>query len=471
MNQGMSWSGNEANCAFLNLGEKSFSDISIISGLNHLDDGRAAASVDIDFDGDLDLLVTARTSPRFRILINNSNLQNNFIQFYTPEIGTRIKVFIKDQNGEKSVLVQTRKAGRGYLAQSSSWLHFGLGRHEVTHVEIEWPNKSKKKYTQNFSNKRYLIDEDKKLTEWEPPSYIENKKSDAEKSPKKALPNRLILSHGLPMPEISVKDSQDRFITLFGTGTSAVKPGPENTATLLVIWNSNTGSVPPLSEDDLKYLNNSKVKSILLSPKESRPTNWKGFYANISNTQIKIFDLITRATIKTDAPLPRETFFLIDNRGNLIGIYFDRKSLRLAITEDVDKLHQKSLSSLPLTGTWISEKPQGSLLPYEKIFTSNNMLKTAQEFQPGYISLQMGKAYLDIGKHKEALQSFLKASEEGPYFTQSYLGMGLAYEALKDYKSASLAYQQALIIDKNNKEAQKRLERIRSKSSAERSKD
>ena len=79
----MSWSGNEANCAFLNLGEKSFSDISIISGLNHLDDGRAAASVDIDFDGDLDLLVTARTSPRFRILINNSNLQNNFIQFYT----------------------------------------------------------------------------------------------------------------------------------------------------------------------------------------------------------------------------------------------------------------------------------------------------------------------------------------------------------------------------------------------------
>ena len=63
MRQGVSWSGFERNCFFVNTGShdagvERFADVSAGSGLDFLDDGRAISVVDWDHDGDLDLYVT-----------------------------------------------------------------------------------------------------------------------------------------------------------------------------------------------------------------------------------------------------------------------------------------------------------------------------------------------------------------------------------------------------------------------------
>ena len=148
---GESWSGNERNCAFLNLGPISsedvrFATVSAVTGLRFLDDGRAHALVDWDYDGDLDIWTTNRTSPRLRFLRNDASGNHHFLairlsgrQCNRDAIGARVEVILPAAAGKKR-LVRTLRAGEGFLAQSSKWLHFGLGDNSaVEAIVVDWP--------------------------------------------------------------------------------------------------------------------------------------------------------------------------------------------------------------------------------------------------------------------------------------------------------------------------------------------
>ena len=98
-----SFSGREANCVFLNTGQLQFADISAASGFNYLDDARAVAPIDWDFDGDLDLWVTNRTAPRVRFLRNELisphkqiaiRLQGNGTTTNRNAIGARLELYL-----------------------------------------------------------------------------------------------------------------------------------------------------------------------------------------------------------------------------------------------------------------------------------------------------------------------------------------------------------------------------------------
>ena len=74
ISRGRSFSGYEKNCVFLNTSTKNslnFTDISAVSGIDFIDDGRALIATDWDHDGDLDIWSTNRTAPRIRFLKNN----------------------------------------------------------------------------------------------------------------------------------------------------------------------------------------------------------------------------------------------------------------------------------------------------------------------------------------------------------------------------------------------------------------
>lgn len=85
MQEGRSYSGRERNCCFLNTGPfpqagGRFANISAVSGLDFVEDGRAIALVDWDDDGDLDLWMTNRTAPRLRFMRNDSADSNRFLR-------------------------------------------------------------------------------------------------------------------------------------------------------------------------------------------------------------------------------------------------------------------------------------------------------------------------------------------------------------------------------------------------------
>lgn len=142
MHEGASWSGHERNCCFLNLRDGTFADVSAVTGLDFLDDGRALAVCDWDGDGDLDLWLKNRTGPQLRFMRNAGTPGHRFLAIKLrgttcnrDAIGAAVEV---EAGGKR--LTQTVVAGDGYLSQSGKWLHFGLGTAErIERVAVHWP--------------------------------------------------------------------------------------------------------------------------------------------------------------------------------------------------------------------------------------------------------------------------------------------------------------------------------------------
>jgi len=168
MDAGRSFSGNERNCCFLNIGNGTFADISGISGLDYPDDGRAIATTDWDNDGDLDLWISNRNGPRLRLMRNDNDNKNHFISFLLKgngvssnrdAIGARIEINPIGKKGNP-ILIQTVRAGQGFLSQSSKYIHFGLGTStDPIDIQIRWPDGSTDSFQKISTNKRYLIEQ------------------------------------------------------------------------------------------------------------------------------------------------------------------------------------------------------------------------------------------------------------------------------------------------------------------------
>ena len=142
MQEGASWSGNERNVCYVNLGDGRFVDASFASGLDFIDDGRTVASVDWDGDGDLDLWLRNRTGPQLRFLRNNGSPGQHSVQLRLigstsnrDAIGARVELHAGGR-----VLWRAVDGGQGYLSQSSKVLHFGLGSESrIDRAVVHWP--------------------------------------------------------------------------------------------------------------------------------------------------------------------------------------------------------------------------------------------------------------------------------------------------------------------------------------------
>ena len=80
MRRGHSWSGNERNVAFLNLGDGTFAEITRVSGFDEVRDGRALATFDQDLDGDVDLLTTNRDAWRAELFSSRPDVVDDTVR-------------------------------------------------------------------------------------------------------------------------------------------------------------------------------------------------------------------------------------------------------------------------------------------------------------------------------------------------------------------------------------------------------
>jgi tetratricopeptide (TPR) repeat protein len=150
LQQGGSLSGRERNCCFLNLGsstaaDRRFADISAVAELDFPDDARAIAIVDWDQDGDQDLWIANRTSPRVRFLCNESPNHGDSLMVRLEGVhcnrdalGARLELRVPGETGRRHV--RTVHAGSGFLSQSSRWIHFGVPKTaRVSDLIVHWP--------------------------------------------------------------------------------------------------------------------------------------------------------------------------------------------------------------------------------------------------------------------------------------------------------------------------------------------
>ncbi len=142
--QGFSFSGYERDALFLNREGKKFLDISGVSGIDSITDGRAAVFADFDNDGDLDVFLTTIQGPGHLLFRNNVGQANHWLRIALEggrDIGRDAYGAVVRVKTSAGTLTKIKAGGSGYLSQHDPRLLFGLGQDErAQSVEVTWPN-------------------------------------------------------------------------------------------------------------------------------------------------------------------------------------------------------------------------------------------------------------------------------------------------------------------------------------------
>lgn len=142
--QGFSFSGYERDPLYLNLGGKKFTDISGISGIDSITDGRAGVFADFDNDGDLDVFSTTIQHQGHLLFRNNVGQDNGYLRISleggagSPRDAFGSVVRVKTSAG---ILTKIKSGGSGFISQHDPRLVFGLGENSRAEwVEVTWGN-------------------------------------------------------------------------------------------------------------------------------------------------------------------------------------------------------------------------------------------------------------------------------------------------------------------------------------------
>jgi peroxiredoxin len=162
LEQGASWSGREKNCAYLNMGNGQFANISASTGADFADDARAVALLDWDGDGAMDLLIKNRSAPRLRLLRNQATSDHHWLRIKLQGTGNSnrdaIGAHVRMVPAEGKPQLRSVYAGDSYLAQSSRLLHFGLADSTgAVALEVTWPDGAIESFHDLAVDQGYLL--------------------------------------------------------------------------------------------------------------------------------------------------------------------------------------------------------------------------------------------------------------------------------------------------------------------------
>ncbi|NJB85401.1 hypothetical protein GGR26_001146 [Lewinella marina] len=149
-----------SNYAFRNDGDLSFTDVTAQWGLQRPSNSNGALTVDLDNDGDLDLVVNNLNQPAF--LYRNNTAEAHYLQLElqgaspnTASIGARVTLDFDD-----ATQFQEFYPNRGYLSSGPQLLHFGLGaRTRVPRLTVQWPGGGVQTLTDVAANQRLVLSE------------------------------------------------------------------------------------------------------------------------------------------------------------------------------------------------------------------------------------------------------------------------------------------------------------------------
>ncbi len=142
--KGFSFSGYERDALFMNMGGKKFMDISGVSGIDSITDGRAAVFADFDNDGDEDVFLTTIQGPGHLLFRNNVGQDNHWVRVILEggkETGRDAYGSVVRVKTSAGTLTKVKAGGSGFLAQNDPRLLFGLGQDAAAQsIEVTWSN-------------------------------------------------------------------------------------------------------------------------------------------------------------------------------------------------------------------------------------------------------------------------------------------------------------------------------------------
>jgi peroxiredoxin len=360
-----SWSGRERNNVYLNLRNGTFADVSTLSAADSIGDGRALAAVDWDDDGRVDLVLRNRTAPRLQLFRNQDTSETHFLAVdlegttcNRDAIGARVTV----EAGGKT-LERTLQAGDGFLAQSSKRLHFGLGdAQRVDRLSVAWPGGETETFEDLVADTRYAVVQgagEAVVVAARTHERFERLPAAPSERDTSGIP-RLDLREKIPLAPIVVPSFEDQ-----RRKVSDLAGGP----VLLNLWSTTCAAClrefgefedhrGELDEAGLRLVTlatdaatNRAAVDEILARHDLEPD--AGY---VDEGLLELLELLLAQVVGSREATPLPTSFLLDERGQLVAIYFGpiRMEQLLADLDALARMDPADLSDTRLTpGGWL----------------------------------------------------------------------------------------------------------------------
>ena len=229
--KGFSFSGYERDPLYLNLGGKKFTDISGVSGIDSITDGRAGVFADFDNDGDLDVFSTTIQNQAHLLFRNNVGQDSNFLRIVLEgdeKTGLDAYGAIVRVKTSAGILTKIKSGGSGFISQHDQRLLFGLGKDgRAESIEVTWSNGTVERFEGEatagstlFLKKGSGTAETLKLAKTNLPDPLTKAEMFAQ---------NLKIKIGEPLPDFALK-------TLAGAASSMKKQIKAGRQTLINIW-------------------------------------------------------------------------------------------------------------------------------------------------------------------------------------------------------------------------------------------
>ncbi len=232
--KGFSFSGYERDALFLNRDGKKYQDISGVSGIDSISDGRAAVFADFDNDGDYDVFMTTIQGQSHMLFRNNVGQNNKWLRVSLEggkDLGRDAYGSVVHVKTSAGTLTKIKAGGSGFLSQNDPRLLFGLGQDErAQSIEVTWSNGKVEKFTGDLTANASLI-----LREGAG-------KAESIKVPMAKLPDPLTSDElasrtlkirlGQPMPDLMVKGLDGKVLQL----KQRLKPGRKLLVNFWATW-------------------------------------------------------------------------------------------------------------------------------------------------------------------------------------------------------------------------------------------
>ncbi|MEM7383797.1 MAG: CRTAC1 family protein [Verrucomicrobiota bacterium] len=367
---GQSWSGEEKNVAFLNVGDGTFADASGPMGFDHEDDTRGLALTDWDHDGDLDVWLRNRTAPRLRFLRNRSAIgppRTLSLKLAMPSgnrdaIGAVVEVLLQNPRPRRR-LVRSVRAGDLFLSQSGKELHFAFGAEdEMASLQVLWPGGQIESFSGLEIGRRYRIEPGtgpELLSLRKAPVLSQPSPSSPVPAIEAAAPRRWVFPGRLPLPPCRYRNSQGEEKAV--VASSAVS--------LLILWSPECSQC----EGDLRALatheeafRQAGVGLLALSVEPEQEAGRKTMEAVGDGVPWGMIEAASAARLQTlpealfDARTPRYVpqVFLLDSGARTLAFYqapIDWEQI-LKDSRRLPSLKPEELrtEALPFPGRWIN---------------------------------------------------------------------------------------------------------------------
>jgi tetratricopeptide (TPR) repeat protein/peroxiredoxin len=464
------WSGFERNVFYLNNRDGTFSDISGITGIDFVEDGRTFALGDFDLDGRPEIVLKNRNGPQMRYL-------KNVLPDLPPVISFRLtgkksnrdaigaKIIVETKAGRRS---QTVRCGSAFLAQHTKELFFGLGdSNERVKATIEWPNGVRQELENLPPNHRIWVEEEGPPTRTEPHAKATKPPVNAETSRNaEDLPHDFETWLLVPVlaPDFSIRGSAGHVESI---ASYRGKP------LLLHFWSaSSSDSEKSLVEFEQSYANWSRNGFRLIAlnvgttsgqGSASAPAGRYSFQVlQAPSDVISIYNLAFRQLFDRHHDMSVPISFLIDSEGKIVKIYQGPVSPH-KVEADFQSIPgsdaERVAKGLPFPGLLKTYTYGRNYLSFGFVFYERGYFEQAQQFfaqavqdDPGAEALYgLGSSYLQLQKNPEARDCFeralkLHASYPGT-LPNCWNNLGILAARAGDPDAAIQYFQHALQID------------------------